>query len=250
MRGRLINPFLAEIAQLDTVATSADPDGPGSGLSGYDSDFKETVVLESPGGGRTDARREKPPLRVPCQVEVGAFEALQPLALKGISRPVPGFLALGLKREPEPARGVAGLRAPMIGRGAELDQIRSFVEALTGSRQGRLVLISGEAGLGKSRLLAELRGQLEGGPAQYVEGHSLTYRRSAAYWIFTEALRSLLGVTPYMPAAQVALQLADRAARAAGTQAGEVLPYLEHLLGLPASDRQAASRLQAPMYCS
>jgi hypothetical protein len=80
MRGRLINPFLAEIAQLDTVATSADPDGPGSGLSGYDSDFKETVVLESPGGGRTDARREKPPLRVPCQVEVGVFEALQQLA--------------------------------------------------------------------------------------------------------------------------------------------------------------------------
>lgn len=173
------------------------------------------------------------------------FEALPPLALKGINRPVAGFLALGLKREPEPARGLAGLRAPMIGRGAELGQIRSSVEAMTVSRQGRLLIISGEAGLGKSRLLAELRGSLEGGPAQYVEGHSLTYRRSAAYWIFADALRSLLGVTPHRPTAQVAQQLADRVARAAGPQAGEVLPYLEQLLALPPSDRQAASRLQA-----
>jgi hypothetical protein len=80
MRGRLINPFLAEIAQLDTAATAADPDGAGPGVSGYDPDFKETVILGTPGGERLDARKEKPPIRVPCQVEVGAFEALQQLA--------------------------------------------------------------------------------------------------------------------------------------------------------------------------
>jgi hypothetical protein len=76
MRGRLINPFLAEIAQLDTAATATDPDGPGPLTTGYDPDFKETVVLPASG----DARREKPPLRVLCQVEVGTFEALQQLA--------------------------------------------------------------------------------------------------------------------------------------------------------------------------
>jgi hypothetical protein len=47
--------------------------------SGYDPDFKETVVLEE-GDVRRDARREMPPILVPCQVEVGAFEALQQLA--------------------------------------------------------------------------------------------------------------------------------------------------------------------------
>ena len=79
MRGRLINPFLAEIARLDTVATAADPDGPGPLASGYDPDFKETIVLEE-AGARRDARDEMPPIRLPCQVEVGAFEALQQLA--------------------------------------------------------------------------------------------------------------------------------------------------------------------------
>jgi hypothetical protein len=80
MRGRLINPFLAELAQLDTVATATDPDGAGPLVSGYDPDFKETLVFGSPSGDRVDARREKPAIRVPCQVEVGAFEALQQFA--------------------------------------------------------------------------------------------------------------------------------------------------------------------------
>ncbi len=79
MRGRLINPFLAELARLDTVATAADPDGPGPLTSGYDPDFKETVVLPTPAGGQ-DARREQPPIRLRCHVEIGTFEALQQLA--------------------------------------------------------------------------------------------------------------------------------------------------------------------------
>jgi hypothetical protein len=80
MRGRLINPFLAEIARLDTVATAADPDAAGPFASGYDPDFKETVVVPSGPGRGVDARKEMPPVRIPCQVEVGAFEALRQLA--------------------------------------------------------------------------------------------------------------------------------------------------------------------------
>jgi len=79
MRGRLINPFAAELAQLDTAATAADPDGPGPLTSGYDADFQETVLLPSPSGRGRDARREKPPIRIPCQVEVQAFGALTEL---------------------------------------------------------------------------------------------------------------------------------------------------------------------------
>lgn len=61
----MINPFLAEIAPLDTVATAADPDGAGPLISGYDEDFKEVVKL--PDG--SSARVEKTHIIVPCQVE-------------------------------------------------------------------------------------------------------------------------------------------------------------------------------------
>jgi len=80
MRGRLINPFAAELAQLDTAATAADPDGLGPLTSGYDADFQETVLVPGAGGQGRDARREKLPIRVPCQVEVQAFGALTELA--------------------------------------------------------------------------------------------------------------------------------------------------------------------------
>lgn len=84
MRGRLINPFLAELARLDTVATAEDPDGAGPLASGYDRDFKETVLLPDAGWRGHDARREKPLIRVPCQVEVQSFGELQEV-LTGIS---------------------------------------------------------------------------------------------------------------------------------------------------------------------
>jgi hypothetical protein len=80
MRGRLIHAFFAELAQLDPVATASDPDGPGAQTSGYDPDFQETTLLPSPSGPGRDARREKPAIRVPCQIEVQAFGELAELA--------------------------------------------------------------------------------------------------------------------------------------------------------------------------
>jgi hypothetical protein len=84
MRGRLINPFLAELAQLDTVATAEDPDGAGPLASGYDRDFKETVIVPDTGWRGRDARQEKPLVQIPCQVEVSSFGELQEL-LTGMS---------------------------------------------------------------------------------------------------------------------------------------------------------------------
>ncbi len=68
MRGRLINPFLAKIAQLDTVATAT--------AGGYDDDFDD--VKKNTDG--TTKRVDKTPILVPCQVEVGVFEALMQVA--------------------------------------------------------------------------------------------------------------------------------------------------------------------------
>lgn len=79
MRGRLIYPFLAELFRLDTRATSLeDPDGTGPLQSGYDPDFKEPVLVDTDDDGIGERiRREHPAVRVPCQVEPEAFEALQ-----------------------------------------------------------------------------------------------------------------------------------------------------------------------------
>jgi len=77
-RGRLIWPFYAQIYGYDTAATAAvDPDGPtGPATGGFDPDFREPykapdLDLEGPG---VTTRVERPPLLLPCQVEVGRFD--------------------------------------------------------------------------------------------------------------------------------------------------------------------------------
>jgi len=78
MRGRLINAFEVDLAQLDTTATEADPDGPGPLPSGYDPDFGEVVVHTDPVDGDRESARKETHRRLPCQVEIGNnLEALQ-----------------------------------------------------------------------------------------------------------------------------------------------------------------------------
>jgi hypothetical protein len=71
--GRLIFPVLAELYRLDPTGMAADPDGPGSQVSGLDPDFHEPVVHDVV---LDRGRRELPPVRVECQVEPQRDEQL------------------------------------------------------------------------------------------------------------------------------------------------------------------------------
>jgi hypothetical protein len=82
MAGRLIFPFMVEIARLDQVSTAADPDGAGPKTSGYDDVYRETVTLPSADLVGTDARIEHPLVRIPAQCHtgptIGQLMALKP----------------------------------------------------------------------------------------------------------------------------------------------------------------------------
>lgn len=80
MRGRLINPFKAKIARIDTTASAADPDGAGELTSGYDPVFREPIqrALDV---GEARLAKELEPILIPCQVEFDdQFEALGAVA--------------------------------------------------------------------------------------------------------------------------------------------------------------------------
>ena len=70
-RGRLIFPFLVDIAQVDTVATAAVADG------GYDDVFREPIMVPpGSGSGRGTISREEVTYTYKCQIEPDTFEAL------------------------------------------------------------------------------------------------------------------------------------------------------------------------------
>ena len=82
MKSRLIFPFLARLHQLDTLTTaSTDPDGVGPLTSGFDDDFKESVLVDTDSDGVGEAvRDERPPVLVTCQVEPDTMAKLQVFA--------------------------------------------------------------------------------------------------------------------------------------------------------------------------
>ncbi len=163
---------------------------------------------------------------------------------KGVAHPVIAYRVAGIKDRPEAVRGVEGLRAPMIGRDQELALLMQAVENLLVHKVGQFAMITGEAGLGKSRLKAELKAYLDLNAIRVLEGQSLAYRRTVPYWIMRDVLLSCLGAYITMPAHEVSERLQRYAHQLLGSQADEALPFLEHLLSLPYSDPAAAERLR------
>ena len=88
--------------------------------------------------------------------KVFEFEPLGEIEVKGRAAPVTAYRALRPLPGAIQPRGVEGLRSPLVGRARELDLLHSRVEELLAGR-GQIVSLIGEAGLGKSRLAAELR---------------------------------------------------------------------------------------------
>ncbi len=172
------------------------------------------------------------------------FEAVTPLQLKGVSRSVTAHRVLGAKSNPGSVRGIEGLYAPMIGRDGELERLQQAVNGMTTEKLGRFIAVSGEAGIGKSRLITEFKSFLAQLPVQLMEGNSLIYRKGVAYWIFQDMFLRLLELDSETPKVECHARLQARVAHVFPEKVHEILPYLEHFLSLPFSDPKAAKRIE------
>lgn len=172
------------------------------------------------------------------------YEPYHNVTLKGIPQPVTCYRVIGSKASPGSTRGIQGLRAPMIGRETELRQLMQAIGALATYQQGQFVMVIGEAGLGKSRLVGEIKHLSMPVPVMILEGQSLTYRRSVSYYIFRDLLRNYLNVSADTPIEKISERLLRNVSNALEGKASESLPFLEYLLDLPPSDPAASRRIQ------
>ncbi len=124
------------------------------------------------------------------------FETLEPIQVKGKVEPVPVYRLLAAKAVPGRVRGIAGLESPLVGREAEFRALQEAIERLR-TGVGGIVTIVGEAGLGKSRLVAELWNSEFGlgGRALFVlrHVHRLSALAGRAAWIVGSDGRRLAG---------------------------------------------------------
>jgi predicted ATPase len=80
----------------------------------------------------------------------------------------------------------------IVGRRRELDALAAWLAAGRGGR-GRLVLCSGEAGIGKTRLAQELSGIALAGGTGVVWGRCVEAEGAPAFWPWRQVLRSVGG---------------------------------------------------------
>jgi class 3 adenylate cyclase/tetratricopeptide (TPR) repeat protein len=135
-------------------------------------------------------------------------EAVEPLTLKGKSKPVEAFRlveligdAAPLARHPE---------TPLVGRERERRRLWRDYEDAVEDRTCRLFTLLGPAGIGKSRLVADFLEQV-GESADVLRGRCLSYGEGITYWPLVEILvavrvapETVIGVSP--PETQLAFR--------------------------------------------
>jgi class 3 adenylate cyclase/predicted ATPase len=203
-------------AGLDLVSAVADL-GAGAGVPGLAARAgvvtgEVAVTLGASNQGMVAGDTVNTAARVQAVAEPGTVlvdEATYRLADSAI-----GFADAGarvLKGKSEPARlwrptrvlsgvggsqRVDGLEAPLIGRDAELRTIRELFHAAAERRVPRLVLVSGPAGVGKSRLGWEFFKYIDGlaETVWWHRGRCLSYGDGVAFWALAEIVRQRLGI--------------------------------------------------------
>jgi AAA ATPase-like protein/adenylate/guanylate cyclase family protein len=129
--------------------------------------------------------------------DAAEVEPVEPLELKGKVEPVLAFRLLRVRDAPErpPERA-------FVGRERELAFIREALERAQADQRCELFTVVGDAGVGKSRLVAEFLTSVE---ATVVQGRCLPYGEGITYWPVVEVLKQL-DVLPADEAAAAAIR--------------------------------------------
>jgi class 3 adenylate cyclase/tetratricopeptide (TPR) repeat protein len=164
------------------------------------------------------------------------------LALKGRSVPLDAYVVLGPAQGAGQARGIEGMRSPVVGRDEELGLLRMRLASLREGR-GAYVSIVGEVGLGKSRLLEEARSTQASGGSRWLEGRAVSFGGSTPYAPWRQVIREALGAREGEPPEPARARLRSEAGRRGVADAH--LPYIETLLGIATpADVAAATALE------
>ncbi len=162
-----------------------------------------------------------------------ACEEAGPVQIRGRAEALTVYRVLSMRAaaglESMPADRWVG--SPLVGREREKE---AFVAALDRTLQGEggILAIVADAGLGKSRLTAEVR-RLAGPDLTWLEGRALSYGRQLSYWPFLELLQAAAGIDSDDDEAERSEKLERLVTRLFAEDAPEILPYLATFLSLP-----------------
>ena len=186
------------------------------------------------------------------------WEPLGEIMVKGVSEPVVVFRPIRTVDEADQLHSLRShvFEAGVIGRDTEFKILRENVEFLRDGRGG-IVMLMGDAGMGKSSLVANVQRHLvreealladvrssdrrpgtdqKGGAAgaiAWLQGRCRSYSQSLPYSMWIKLLKRWLGVPEGEPQIEMRDRIHLQAKKLWGDAAEEFIPYLTTFLSLP-----------------
>ena len=155
-------------------------------------------------------------------------EAQGEVRFKGIAEPVGIWRLHGVSGEP-----ILGSRSPFVGRDAELEQFKGIIGTCLSRRAGQVVYVRGEAGIGKTRLVDEMRRVAEAQGFSLHRALVLDFGMGKGQDPIRAILRSLIGLSEGATAEE--RRAAAESAAATGVVSADQLIFANDLLDLPQS---------------
>ncbi len=131
---------------------------------------------------------------------LASWRHLRPLRLKGKREPVEAYELLGLLDAPGTRSGL-GDEAPFVGRETELARVASRLSEVVDRGEPRVLVVTGEAGLGKTRLAAEVE--------RFVARYDVGPRRPRVFTVRCAAFGDLRRLAPLADLVRIAIGLSD-----------------------------------------
>lgn len=167
---------------------------------------------------------------------VAPFFEVEPLGeveVKGKSAPIKTYRVLRAKEKVGQLRGLEGMTTQLVGRDAQLSLLKERLENLKVG-VGSFVTVVGEAGLGKSTLVSELKKSYSDSSFKWLRGDALSYSRSISYFPWRQVIRGAIGAHEADSPAEVRKKL--RFECDCCRLPGGDIPFLEALLAVESEE--------------
>jgi hypothetical protein len=160
---------------------------------------------------------------------------------KGFPAPLPAWRALSVEQEPLQAAA-----APFVGREDDLELLRLAYRRAVRQRSPQLVTVTGEAGIGKTRLANELLTEVSATPSppEVLLGRNPPYGQGIALWALGEIVREAAGARSEDSADAVRDALAARLERLGAEDAYELASVLAIPVGADERDGDVEEALR------
>ncbi len=177
----------------------------------------------------------------------GLFDVLDqaPISVKGVEQPLRNYLVERARPRAfrVPTRGIEGVHTRMVGRGVELQRLRAAFDEATVERSARAITVVGDAGLGKSRLLAEFLQTLDLQTCWLLLGRAHPRSGFHPYGLLHDMLARQLQIGEGDPAELVRRKLVEGLAPLFPEEGEAPIDLLGHLIGLDFSASQHVKEL-------